>query len=151
MPEEARGECARILTEAFASGRNLPLNINLSSSEDAYSTDLRQAIVSIVGNQSKAASPRNCSESGDETSLPNIIRFPYSRHSSYAELCHLVDAFRPRDVWPCTFHLEAWQSRGELLTQGCVNGSRKLTYFRKACPFNRSLGNIAAAIDLRMT
>ncbi|PTB71812.1 hypothetical protein M440DRAFT_1343181 [Trichoderma longibrachiatum ATCC 18648] len=130
MPEEARGECARVLTEALASGRNLPLNINLSSSDGAPSTDLRRAILSIASNQSKAAPPRDCSEGGNETSLPNTIRFPYSRHSSYAELCHLVDAFRPRDVWPCTFHLEAWQSRGELLARACVNASRQLTY----CP-----------------
>ncbi|KAK1246195.1 hypothetical protein MKX07_005264 [Trichoderma sp. CBMAI-0711] len=57
VPEEARGECTRVLTEALTSGRNLPLNINLSSSEDAYSTDLRRAILSIAGHQSKAASP----------------------------------------------------------------------------------------------
>ncbi|KAH0489731.1 hypothetical protein TgHK011_010147 [Trichoderma gracile] len=112
VPEEARGECTRVLTEALTSGRNLPLNINLSSFEDAYSTDLRRAILSIADHQSKASPFRHYSEDGTETSLPNVIRFPYSRHSSYAELCHLVDAFRPRDVWPCTFHLEAWQSRG---------------------------------------
>ncbi|KAL7805300.1 beta-lactamase-like protein [Trichoderma aethiopicum] len=58
MPEEARGECARVLTEALASGRNLPLNINLSSSDGAPSTDLRRAILSIASNQSKGAPPR---------------------------------------------------------------------------------------------
>lgn len=34
--------------------------------------------------------------------------FPYSRHSSYEELCQLVDAFKPRDVYPCTVDEENW-------------------------------------------
>lgn len=34
--------------------------------------------------------------------LPSTITFPYSRHSSYEELCDLVQAFRPMEVWPCT-------------------------------------------------
>lgn len=36
------------------------------------------------------------------------IRFPYSRHSSFAELCGLVDAFKPRDVYPCTVDENKW-------------------------------------------
>lgn len=34
--------------------------------------------------------------------------FPYSRHSSYEELCELVNAFKPRDVYPCTVDEENW-------------------------------------------
>lgn len=34
--------------------------------------------------------------------LPRSIEFPYSRHSSYEELCDLVKAFKPVDVYPCT-------------------------------------------------
>ncbi|TGO33219.1 hypothetical protein BHYA_0259g00010 [Botrytis hyacinthi] len=40
--------------------------------------------------------------------LPKVITFPYSRHSSYAELCHLVDIFKPKDVYPCTVDEEEW-------------------------------------------
>ncbi|OAX77475.1 hypothetical protein ACJ72_08226, partial [Emergomyces africanus] len=40
--------------------------------------------------------------------LPNTIRFPYSRHSSYAELCNLVKAFKPQDIVPCTVNAAAW-------------------------------------------
>jgi hypothetical protein len=36
------------------------------------------------------------------------IRFPYSRHSSYSELCELVAAFRPQDVFPCTVDEANW-------------------------------------------
>ena len=35
-------------------------------------------------------------------------RFPYSRHSSYDELCLLVEAFKPKDVYPCTTDIESW-------------------------------------------
>ena len=34
--------------------------------------------------------------------LPNEIRFPYSRHSSYQELCDLISVLRPKDLVPCT-------------------------------------------------
>lgn len=47
-------------------------------------------------------------DSGDNHSLPNVINFPYSRHSSYSELCHLVGAFTPKDVYPCTVDEHNW-------------------------------------------
>ncbi|KAF2450597.1 hypothetical protein P171DRAFT_142500 [Karstenula rhodostoma CBS 690.94] len=40
--------------------------------------------------------------------LNRTIRFPYSRHSSFAELCDLLDAFKPRDVFPCTVDENKW-------------------------------------------
>ncbi|KAL2001680.1 hypothetical protein VTN02DRAFT_1401 [Thermoascus thermophilus] len=40
--------------------------------------------------------------------LPNVINFPYSRHSSYSELCEFVSAFRPKDIFPCTIDSENW-------------------------------------------
>jgi hypothetical protein len=40
--------------------------------------------------------------------LNRTIRFPYSRHSSYSELCELVAAFRPDDIFPCTVDEEHW-------------------------------------------
>ncbi|KAL7941391.1 beta-lactamase-like protein [Trichoderma barbatum] len=109
--EEARGECARVLTNALVSGRDLQLNMSLSSAEDVYSTDLQRAILSIVNSQFKAASAPTVFEERNGANLPNVIRFPYSRHSSYAELCDLVNAFKPKDIWPCTFHLETWQKK----------------------------------------
>ncbi|PNP39794.1 hypothetical protein TGAMA5MH_08313 [Trichoderma gamsii] len=104
--EEARAECARLLTNALATSRSLQLNIK---SEDIQLTDLKNAILPIA-NQHPEAGSSTRSKVGDM--LPNIIRFPYSRHSSYPELCNLVDAFRPKDIWPCTFHLESWREKG---------------------------------------
>ncbi|KAJ6102017.1 DNA repair metallo-beta-lactamase [Penicillium sp. IBT 16267x] len=43
-----------------------------------------------------------------KANLPNTIRFPYSRHSSYSELCALVAAFRPKDIHPCTVDPSTW-------------------------------------------
>ena len=40
--------------------------------------------------------------------LPKTITFPYSRHSSYAELCHFVSIFKPGEVFPCTVDDERW-------------------------------------------
>ncbi|KAL9031977.1 MAG: hypothetical protein Q9196_000050 [Gyalolechia fulgens] len=33
--------------------------------------------------------------------------FPYSRHSSYDELCYFISAFNPVDVYPCVTHEES--------------------------------------------
>ncbi|KAK2756173.1 Protein artemis [Arachnomyces sp. PD_36] len=41
--------------------------------------------------------------------LPKSIEFPYSRHSSYDELLELVEAFRPKDVFPCTVDASTWR------------------------------------------
>lgn len=46
------------------------------------------------------------------TTLTNRIRFPYSRHSSYGEVCHLVSALRPMDIWPCTVDTMRWIRQG---------------------------------------
>jgi DNA cross-link repair 1C protein len=45
----------------------------------------------------------------EELGLPQVITFPYSRHSSYPELCDLVRAFRPKDVYACTIDAHTWQ------------------------------------------
>jgi hypothetical protein len=51
----------------------------------------------------------NASKSAKIEELRNrTIRFPYSRHSSYSELCELVAAFKPKDVFPCTVDEERW-------------------------------------------
>ncbi len=44
--------------------------------------------------------------------LPNLIVFPYARHSSLPELRYLVKTLKPKDVWPCTFDFPGWERRG---------------------------------------
>ncbi|SMQ45167.1 unnamed protein product [Zymoseptoria tritici ST99CH_3D7] len=42
--------------------------------------------------------------------LPKQILFPFSRHASYGELCLLIEAFKPKDIYPCTVvPQEHWQ------------------------------------------
>ncbi|KAF5857509.1 DNA crosslink repair [Aspergillus alliaceus] len=55
-------------------------------------------------NNQGPAGPRDKSEN----QLPRTIHFPYSRHSSYAELCELVSAFKPKDIYPCTVDALTW-------------------------------------------
>ncbi|KAJ4375656.1 swr1 complex component [Didymella sp. IMI 355093] len=58
-----------------------------------------------------AALSSNVSRKQRDKAEPNrnkAIRFPYSRHSSYSELCELISALRPRDVFPCTVDEATW-------------------------------------------
>ncbi|KAI7163819.1 hypothetical protein KC324_g12881, partial [Hortaea werneckii] len=48
--------------------------------------------------------------------LPKRITFPYSRHSSYSELCRLVEAFKPSDIHPCTVDKEKWTSAHSMIS-----------------------------------
>ncbi|CAG8240533.1 unnamed protein product [Penicillium salamii] len=52
--------------------------------------------------------PSSVSDRTAESDLPTTIRFPYSRHSSYSELCGLVAAFQPQDLYPCTVDSTKW-------------------------------------------
>lgn len=38
----------------------------------------------------------------------DTMHFPFSRHSSYSELCCLVETFKPRDIYPCTVDEQTW-------------------------------------------
>lgn len=58
--------------------------------------------------QKSTVIPDKKRDSLPENGLPKVITFPYSRHSSYAELCHLVEIFKPKDVYPCTVDEEEW-------------------------------------------
>lgn len=70
---------------------------------DARSSDpLPKIIVRIISQQL------------DHELIQNIQHFPYSRHSSYAELCELVAAFRPKEVFPCTVDPVTWDENDSM-------------------------------------
>jgi DNA cross-link repair 1C protein len=71
---------------------------------------MRSMIQSTLARKRRLAS-RPEPQSGSEL-LPTRITFPYARHSWYPELRDLVDAFNPRDVWPCTVDIARWEERG---------------------------------------
>jgi hypothetical protein len=85
------------------------------SSQDDFSL---QTLVSILSaNASRTATT--------EEPCNRTIRFPYSRHSSYAELRNLVAAFNPKDIFPCTVDEDSWtpdMSMEYLFGDLCNNG-----------------------------
>lgn len=83
----------------------------LGSGAETADMALSKALAAIKTQQAKR---RRLSVSLDD-SLPQTIRFPFARHSSYRELCHLVDAFKPRDVWPCTESAHNWVDDGQTI------------------------------------
>lgn len=101
--EELLSKVLALLQQALASGDGtLDLDMYLQPGIEVEKEDLTlQSLVSILST--------NASKSPTIEQLQNrTIRFPYSRHSSYSELCELVAAFRPKDVFPCTVDEEAW-------------------------------------------
>ena len=85
-----------------------PVTFPLVDVEDnKYQGDLDIVLHSLVKFSEKGRG------SEPSSTLPNRIRFPYSRHSSYRELCDLVSVFKPMDIWPCTVDPIRWMKKGE--------------------------------------
>ncbi|KAH7129977.1 artemis protein [Dactylonectria estremocensis] len=111
LSPEARDSLRGVLTQAISTGRSIHLNQDISSIEGEQS--VQKAVAQII-KMAMATSKQQISEDNqpEQVDLPKIIRFPYSRHSSYSELCQLVDAFQPKDVWPCTVNPVEWLKEG---------------------------------------
>ncbi|KAL6711108.1 hypothetical protein ACN47E_006983 [Coniothyrium glycines] len=77
-------------------GKQLQQHLN-ATQEDTSIRNLVSVLSSHVADDVKLAQPRG-----------RTIQFPYSRHSSYQELCELIGAFQPRDVFPCTVDELHW-------------------------------------------
>lgn len=107
----------------------MSLDLDVPSLGENSSTDLEQVIRAIAKKKSLSSSTGPTTRARPESAvaavdapadgdqqgaanLPKTIRFPYSRHSSYPELCAFVDAFKPRDVWPCTVNPDEWIRNG---------------------------------------
>jgi DNA cross-link repair 1C protein len=95
------------LSKAAVSGRNLALKLDAASCGGDLATTVQSAIKAMARrlDGSSMISPSKNEIVGE---LPRVIQFPYSRHSSYPELCHLVEIFRPKDIWPCTVDIDEW-------------------------------------------
>ncbi|KAF5670233.1 hypothetical protein FHETE_4605 [Fusarium heterosporum] len=102
------------MEQIVSTGRNIPLDWDVETLS-AHSTD--EIIIMLVERLGKTAKNKQLR---NECGLPTTIYFPYSRHSSLPELCHLVGVFRPKDVWPCTVSPIEWLRNG--ITIGSMFG-----------------------------
>ncbi|KAL2039199.1 hypothetical protein N7G274_007867 [Stereocaulon virgatum] len=118
---EARRKTLNFISQAFQSGQKVVSLDALDFDTDEQHmplTDLAARLVKLA-DQDYVIGPRKISTASDkkhrtaardfqQEPLPRKIEFPYSRHSSYEELCHLVSVFKPVDVYPCTVDEERW-------------------------------------------
>ncbi|MCJ1405806.1 hypothetical protein MMC11_009036 [Xylographa trunciseda] len=118
---DARVKTMQFIAEAMASGSIPVLLKDLNSSTDLVDMPLEQFTLLL----SKIAETKDwsqCQQNNTATTskleetkslqlvagLAKHISFPYSRHSSYEELCHLVGALRPMDIYACTVDDKTW-------------------------------------------
>lgn len=104
-------EVGRILAASWRSGsKRLFLNGTGLELEEGLLTisNIVKALLQSVRERRFASNIESVSSQGSPHDLPKVITFPYSRHSSYDELCDLVRAFQPRDVYPCTVDEQYW-------------------------------------------
>ncbi|PHH72917.1 hypothetical protein CDD83_4857 [Cordyceps sp. RAO-2017] len=114
MADPEREELKKAVASAFARGRGLSLNVAGSLLDGAAEpTDAEGALCALSRLLSGALSPSARPAGSAPGERPKVIQFPYSRHSSYPELCHLLQTFRPRDVWPCTVDAARWLDEGK--------------------------------------
>ncbi|KAH6842974.1 beta-lactamase-like protein [Chaetomium sp. MPI-CAGE-AT-0009] len=108
ISDDLREQLSEFLLSTITNGRKVPLDLERAAFRENNETDLvkgLQALTSKLGLRERPV--RNSAEV-----LPNVVTFPYSRHASYPELCHLVETFKPRDVWPCTVDVPRWLREG---------------------------------------
>jgi DNA cross-link repair 1C protein len=81
-------------------------DMGLDRQEDDLSLSQLAKIIlrSLTSKRNAELTNNNLQEQG----LPRVITFPYSRHSSYPELCDLIRVFRPKDVYACTVDAGTW-------------------------------------------
>ncbi len=96
------------LAHNITSGRDMPLSLAM----EMFGERLTTSIHKLGGMLARKDDFSSGATTPQAPGLPRVIRFPYARHSSYQELCHFVDAFKPLDVWPCTEDAQHWWRKG---------------------------------------
>jgi hypothetical protein len=109
--EESAAQVRDLIQQALDKGNSLTdLSLHLEKEHLKHDDNqplqqLISAIASLPAPQIDTARP-----------LDRTINFPYSRHSSYSELCSLVSAFNPKDVYPCTVDEATWSPSTSMAT-----------------------------------
>lgn len=107
LDSEALLRTREALFGAFRSkNKTLPLDTHGMNNNGEISL---KKLVEILGySHSSDSQEMSIAQGNVRQDLPNTIHFPYSRHSSYTELCEFVGAFNPRDIYPCTVDPLTW-------------------------------------------
>ncbi|KAI0836416.1 hypothetical protein F5Y06DRAFT_288613 [Hypoxylon sp. FL0890] len=109
---EFGSEAREMLKKAIATSRDIGLDIELSDFTEEES--IMEILKSLSKRVNAIHNPVKKPEEGNHLGLgqlPSRIRFPYARHSSLPELRHLVETFKPKDIWPCTVDPSYWLER----------------------------------------
>ncbi|KAI1743067.1 hypothetical protein F4680DRAFT_391774 [Xylaria scruposa] len=109
LPEELQ-RYTHMIKKAGLTGRDISFFDNTNGPVEET---IPRIIKSLIR---KLEAMRNMIQQKDETitttALPNVIRFPYARHSSLPELLDFVSAFKVKDITPCTFDADLWLRKG---------------------------------------
>lgn len=119
MSDTLKEQVLTFLTQATASGRKVPLDLEMTKFGENNELDFAKAFQAIA-KKSQISDSQVSSDVSDGAALPSLITFPYSRHSSYPELCHLLKALNPKDVWPCAVYPHEWLERGVFCSASSV-------------------------------
>lgn len=102
---ELLSKVLKLLQYASATGSaSVDFGLQLQKESQVSEDDL--SLQKFVAALSSRASKKQ--QDKTEPHRNKTIHFPYSRHSSYSELCELIAAFKPRDVFPCTVDEATW-------------------------------------------
>ncbi|KAJ5807753.1 DNA repair metallo-beta-lactamase [Penicillium riverlandense] len=104
--EQLRQQLRITLIEAFRSKRKA-LSLDEYGMKEEGDISLKK-LVDVLSHGMSEGSSGAITFREPVANLPKTIRFPYSRHSSYAELCDFIAAFRPKDIHPCTVDESTW-------------------------------------------
>ncbi|KAL3293002.1 artemis protein [Colletotrichum asianum] len=108
LSQKSRSLLRVLLENGVNTGRNMSLDIDISSFGEKNEAAILDAFRSIGQKRQPPSSSFLSTGTDSEPPLPKTMTFPYSRHSSYQELCDLVRIFQPKDVWPCTVNPTDW-------------------------------------------
>jgi len=108
LPVETKEKIRQIFLASVSNGRKVSLDLERSTFGENNQTALTNGLQAIAKRTRHGFEQPSMTDTNKRMGLPRVVTFPYSRHSSYPELCHLVSAFKPKDVWPCTVNPAEW-------------------------------------------
>ncbi|KAI0197862.1 artemis protein [Astrocystis sublimbata] len=104
------GPYIRMLKKAQGTGRDLSFIDDFDGPAEEALPWLIQLLCRKLENMHNPLHQNNTAIT--DAPLPDVIYFPYARHSSLPELRDFVGAFDVKDIVPCTFDADTWLQHG---------------------------------------